>query len=119
MANAWTAIDAFWNGFSIPAYDENTVPDDAQMPYITYESSIGGMDFKVPLNGHIYYHSTSWQEISDKAKEISDYLEGGAGQPYPGGRMWITKRTPFAQRMADPDDPDVRRILIQIEAEFQ
>lgn len=119
MASEWTAIDTFWNSFSIPAYDENTVPDDAVMPYITYEAAIGGMDFKVPLNAHIYYRTTSWQAISDKAQSISDYIEGGAGVPYDNGRMWVTKRTPFAQRMEDPDDDNVRRILIQVEAEFQ
>ena len=123
MSNKWTAINSFWNSFSMPAYDENTVPDDAVMPYITYEAATGGMDFKTPLNANIYYRTTSWQAISDKAEEIQRYISGGVGIPYDGGRLWITERTPFAQRMAESMDSSeamsVRRILIQIEAEFQ
>ena len=123
MATKWTAINTFWNSFGIPAYDENTVPDDAEMPYITYEAATGGMDFKTPLNAHIYYKTTSWQGISDKADQIQDYISGGVGITYDGGRLWITERTPFAQRMAEAgegtDALTVRRILLQVDAEFQ
>ena len=31
------ALHSFWSGFGLTAYDENTVPDGAQLPYITYE----------------------------------------------------------------------------------
>ena len=34
--NKEQAIHFFWSQFGLPAYDENSVPDDAQMPYITY-----------------------------------------------------------------------------------
>ena len=31
------AIYQFWNSFGLTAYEENTVPDDAAFPYITYQ----------------------------------------------------------------------------------
>lgn len=34
--NKAQAIQAFWESFGVPAYEESTVPDDAVMPYITY-----------------------------------------------------------------------------------
>ena len=116
--NEWTAINTFWNTFGIPAYDENTVPDDATMPYITYEAQVGEFGDKLTLVGSLWYRSTSWQAISIKAKEISDYIEGGVSVPYGHGRMWVTKGSPFAQRMADPSDVHIRRMLVQIRAEF-
>lgn len=115
----WSALNAFWNGFSIPAYDENTVPDDEEMPYITFEASVGGFDDPILLSASLYYRSQSWREISQKAKEIGQTINSGHGVGYQGGRLWITPQSPFAQRMSEPNDSGVRRILLQIQAEFQ
>ena len=115
----WGALNSFWNSFEIEAYDENTVPDDVEMPYITYEASIGGFDDSIMLSASLWYRSQSWSGISQKAKEISNSIGGGIGISYNGGRLWIVMQTPFAQRMADPDDSGVRRILLQVNAEFQ
>jgi len=115
----WKALDSFWNSFTIPAYDENTVPDDVEMPYITYESGISELGNKITLSASLWYRTTSWQDISQKAKEISNTIGGGTGVAYSGGRLWVTRSVPFARRMDEPDDPAVRRIVLQIEAEFQ
>ena len=105
----WQALNAFWSRFGLVAYDENTVPDGAALPYITYTASAAS----------IWYRSNSWTEVSQKADEISDYIGGGAGETYVGGRLWITKSVPFAQRMSEASDYQVRRILLQVNAEFQ
>lgn len=119
MANEWTALNAFWNSFGIPAYDENTVPDGAQLPYITYQANVSGFDEKIVLLASIWYRSSSWAGASEKAHDVNVFIGGGAGIPYDGGRLWITKGVPFAQRMLEPSDDQIRRILIQIEAEYQ
>lgn len=118
MLDKWQAIDAFWNGFSIPAYDENTVPDGATMPYITYAGDVSSFEQPITLTGSIWYHSTSWAAVSRKADEIAQYI----GPSYKAvkidnGYMVLTKGTPFAQRMADEDD-SVRRMYIMIDVEF-
>lgn len=119
MANKWTALNTFWNSFNIPAYDENTVPDAAVMPYITYEASISGFDEKIQLMASLWYYSSLWSDISEKAKEIEDYIGGGVSIPYDGGRLWINRGYTFAQRMSEPGSDMTRRIVLQIEAEFQ
>ena len=117
--NQWTALNSFWNSFDIPAYDENTVPDDATMPYVTYEASMGGLGDILSLSASLWYRTTSWAGISEKAKEIGDYIGGGASVLYDNGRLWITKTTPFARRMNEPEDKNVRRIVLTVNAEFQ
>ena len=117
MANKFTALNTFWNSFGLTAYDENTVPDGAVMPYITYETAVGGLD-KVPLTASLWYRSTSWKDISEKALAISDEIGGGYGVRYDEGRLWITKENPFAQRMSEPSDDKVRRIVLQVTAEY-
>lgn len=119
MADKWTALNTFWNSFQLPAYDENTVPEDATLPYITYEASISDLDEKVPLTASVWYMSNSWAEVSQKAEGISDLIGGGFGTSYDGGRLWVTKSFPFATRLEEPTNPQIRRIVLQINAEYQ
>lgn len=119
MSNKWTALDTFWGRFGIPAYDENTVPDGATMPYITYQASITEFDEKIQLTASLWYYSTLWNEISQKASEIEAFIGGGHSEPYTGGRLWITKEYPFAQRMSEPGSSMTRRIVMLIGVEFQ
>lgn len=119
MADKWTAVNTLWNGFGITAYDENTVPNGAAMPYITYSVSVAGLDEPVYLSASLWYRSMSWEDISKKAEQISEAIGGGAGVAYDGGRLWVTRGDPFAQRMSEPEDGTVRRILLQVKGEFQ
>lgn len=119
MADKWTAIQTLWSSFGLTAYDENTVPDGATLPYITYSASVADFDEAVYLTASIWYRSNSWTEVSQKAEEISDHIEGGMGVGFDGGRLWVTKASPFAQRMADESDTQIRRIVLQVTGEFQ
>lgn len=113
------ALNGFWSSFSLACYDEQTVPDEAVLPYITYETITDSLDNQLRLTGSLWYRSKSWEEITQKAQEIADYLgPGGVNLPYDGGSLWITRGTSFAQRIADPNDDGVRRIYININAEF-
>lgn len=116
--NEWTALHTFWNSFGLAAYDALTVPDDAVMPYITYEAKVGELEQKTALSASLWYRATTWEQISDKALEIGNAIGGGMGVHYNGGRLWIVKETPFAQRLAEPTDDSVRRIVLQVSAEF-
>lgn len=117
----WQAIDTFWNSFGIPAYDQNSVDtgeDSPQLPYITYEAQTGALDQVLTLAGSIWYRSSSWREISQKADEIAETIGYGYHiENVDGGYLWIVKGQPFAQRMNDEDDM-IRRIYIMLNAEF-
>lgn len=119
MTDKWVALNTFWNSFGLKAYDVYTVPDNAQMPYITYEASIGDLDEKIPLLASLWYYSTSWVDIDEKSESISNLIGSGMGVPYNGGRLWVTKGAPFAQRMDEPGSDFTRRIIMNIEVEFQ
>ena len=114
------SIHQFWSSFGLPAYDVNTVDDDAEMPYITYDVSTGSIDDFILLTGSLWYRSTSWNAITQKAHEIEEYLTTMSPPTIKidGGRAYFTKGTPFSRRMAEPGDDFVRRIYIQINAEF-
>ena len=124
------ALHAFWNSFKLQAFDENTVPEYTVVngevvklttPYITYEVAISG-DFETTqiLNASLWYRSTSWQSITEKATEIYDYIgDGGRMIKIDGGYMKV--RIPadnFAQRMDEPSSNLIRRIVLRVSIEF-
>ena len=115
----WQALQAFWSSFGLPAFDENTVPDDAEMPYITYEAKTSNLDHPVYLSGQIFYFSSSWASICKKADEIEDYIWYGFKIiPCDGGYLYITKGSPFSQKMDEPSNDSVRRVIINISVEY-
>ena len=117
--NKAQTLQAFWSGFSLPTYDENTVPDDAKMPYITYEVKDDSIGTTCMLSASLWYHSNSWAEITAKEQEIADFItRGGRMIAYDGGAMWIQRDNPWAQRMGDPNDKSIRRMVLSILIEY-
>lgn len=115
MATIEAALYSFWNSFGIPAYEENTVPDDAAFPYITYEVIIGDFDSVVPASVNVWYRSYFWADVNSKAREISQKIShGGYMLPCDGGGIWIVKGNPFAQNMSDPEDDLIKRKYINL-----
>lgn len=112
------ALYNFWAGFSLPAYDENRVPEDAAFPRITYETNTDSFGAEIPLAASLWYKSTSWAEITQKAAEISRYIGmGGKIINIDGGALWIKRGSPFAQRTSGEND-SIRKIALNISAEF-
>ena len=114
------ALHAFWSGFGLTAYDELTVPDDAVLPYITYEVQTDSFENRLNLSASIWYRGTSWAMVEQKAAEIAAFIQkqNPCTIAIDGGRIYIIKGTPFAQRMLDPSDDSVRRIVLSIDIEF-
>lgn len=117
--NAIQTLQHFWSGFGLPAYDETTVPDDAQLPYITYEVSKSFFNGPVMQTASLWYYSPSWAAITEKEQEIADFIgRGGRMMNCDEGAFWIMRGTPWAQRMSDPSSDMIRRIVLNIQIEF-
>ena len=113
------AIYQFWNIFGLTAYEENTVPDDARFPYITYQLVTDSFDREVPVTASLWYRSESWTAINAKAEEISQKISrGGKIIPCDGGAIWLKRGQPFAQSMVDKSDDLIKRKYLNITAEF-
>ncbi|MBQ6127094.1 hypothetical protein IJI69_00390 [Candidatus Saccharibacteria bacterium] len=112
------AIYSFWNSFGIPAYEENTVPDDAELPYITYQLVTDSFDMEVPMAASIWYRSPLWTEINAKTEEISEELYNGVLLECDKGLIWLKKGSPFAQNMSDSSDDMIRRKYLNLAVEY-
>ena len=113
------AIYRFWNGFGLAAYEENTVPDDAAFPYITYQLVTDSFDREIPLTASLWYRSESWAAINEKTEDVSQEISrGGKIIPCDGGAIWLKRGQPFAQSMGDESDDLIKRKYLNITAEF-
>ena len=117
--NKVQTLHEFWNSFGVPAYSAETVPDTAVMPYITYEVATDSIGYTTNMIASIWFRSYSWSAITELAEEIAEYIVNmyPATVKIDGGRLYITKGTPFAQRISDEDDA-IRRIVLSIDAEY-
>lgn len=115
----------FWSSFTWPAYDESSVPSEenggikvALLPYITYMVIEDEFEHPIYPSASLWDYGTSWAAISQKEKEIYDYIGyGGKIFRIDGGLVWIQRGHPFAQRVMDEDDM-IRRIIINVDIEF-
>lgn len=113
------AYQDFWSGFGVPAFEENAVPsgDGAPgFPRLTYEFGTDAFsDYGVSLTASLWYRDTSWVSINAKAEQISAVIgRGGVTHPCDGGNFWITRGSPWAQRMGDENDDQIKRIVFNV-----
>lgn len=113
------AIYKFWSGFSLTAYEENTVPEDATFPYVTYQLVTDGFDREVAATASLWYRGESWTAINAKTEEISAHIGlGGKIIKCDGGRIWIKRGQPFAQNMGDESDDLIKRKYLNVTIEY-
>lgn len=117
--NKYEALHSFFSQFGLTAYEETTVPDNAQLPYLTYEFSTGEFDTQVAGSFSLWYRDSSWSNVISKSEQISNFIgRGGVMISYTGGGAWITKSEPWVQRMSDSSDEFIRRMIHNISIEF-
>lgn len=116
----YQALNTFWNSFTWPAYDEGTVPDNAPLPRITYSIVTDSLGNPVMIPASLWDRSTSWERVSKKAEEIGKAIVemNPPAIKIDTGRLYLTKGSPFAQRLQEPSDDMVRRIYLNVDAEY-
>lgn len=113
------AIHSFWSSFGWRAYDETSVPDEAELPYITHEGAVSDFNRPVAQTASLWDRSTGWTTVTAKEQEIAgEITRGGKIIPFDGGALIIRKGSPWAQRMSTEQDDNVRRIILNYEVEY-
>ena len=128
--DSWQALHAFWSGFDVPAYDEQTIfaeGDAPAYPHITYESA-GGINgnsdlLTASLWDRIDPDSTqtaSWIWLKQKAEEIKNAIGyGGITIQVEGGGLWLKlpESSPFSRPLPSGED-NILRIQMNIEVDY-
>ena len=108
MTNTAKALYQFFSGFGLDAYGEYDIPDDAQLPYISYQIIEPDWDVGGTFYARVWYRSTSYVEINAKIDEIKAAIGEGKSIPTPGGAVYLSKGSPFIQYMPMEGDDTLR-----------
>ena len=107
------ALYTFFSGFGIPAYAENTIPKNAELPYLTYPLYDPEWREKHSFYVQVYYRNeTSNLPSLEKADEIAAAIGEGICLPFDGGALVLWPENPLIQ--AKPPDKDVRAAYINL-----
>lgn len=122
MTELKQALYAFWSQFGVPAYLSDCVPDDAALPYITYNvanSPAMGIALITAFNYHTKAPSGNVDRAALADKIAAAIPEKGVKLPLEnGGFLIMFRNTDFQTTYQDPEDLDVVGIRTSVEVHF-
>jgi hypothetical protein len=116
-----SALQTWFSGFGLTAYEESNVKVSPTFPYLTYTYATGDFDSgEVPIIVNLWYRTEGNSAINAKSEEIYSRIgRGGVIIPVENGSIWLKRGSPFCQALAEPSDANIRRRYINITAEFR
>lgn len=114
MISTAEALYGFLSSFDIPAYNEQLVPDDAELPYLTYPLTEPEWDSPATFYINVHYLKSASNRASlDKADEIVQAIGTGIRLPCTGGCVTLYPQNPLIQAL--PTENDVRTAYINLQ----
>ena len=111
MTELAAALYDFWSGFGIPAYLQDNVPDDAVLPYITYELVRGDAMSATVLVAHNWHQKAAGGNAA--RHEVMDAIaraipsQGRVVSVGSGSIALYRNDANFQTDVADEEDPSV------------
>lgn len=102
MMDLMAALFAFWSQFGIPAYLQDCVPHDAQLPYIVYTVSNSG------LNGMSIVTTINWHYAPDGGNRERAELMSAIAKAIPPNGVMLDVGEGYA--ILSPNDTDFQTI---------
>lgn len=96
MREVARALNYFWNTF-LPAYVEDNVPTEAELPYITYTVAEPDWGDVASIQARVWYKDTSFTGINTKIAEIKEAIGEGKSLQTDTGFITINRDSNFAQ----------------------
>ena len=108
MTQTTIALYTFFSSFGIPAFVEETIPDDVSAPYITYELAEPDWRGSSALHARVWYKDRSFVAVAQKVDEIRNALGEGVSIPTESGVVYLYADDNWAQFMPMAGDPKLK-----------
>lgn len=104
----------------LPAYPNTAVPDEAELPYLTYTVALGEYDSTpVSLTVNIWCRSTDEGLPNAYARELGKLIPmGGVGVPCDGGGFRLLRGSPWCQSLTDDTDRRIKRRYFNLYVDY-
>jgi len=112
MTNTAKALYQFFSSFGLPAYVEYSPPEDAQLPYITYQVVEPDWHDGGSFYARVWYRSSSYTAINAKVDQIKAAIGEGISIPTEGGAVYLSKAAPFIQNMPMEGDDTLKVVYL-------
>ena len=113
------ALQSFFDRI-MTSYAASAVPDDATLPYLTYELLTSAWNGgEVGLTVNMWFRTTSEKEPNAAVDKLSKAIGlGGVQIPCDDGVIWLKRGSPWAQSLTDETDKTIKRRYINVTAEY-
>lgn len=101
MIETAAALYKFWSGFDLPAATVMTVPEEWDVPYITYSLVESEPLYPTSHYAQVWFRSTDNAAMLEKVDEIKAAIGEGIRLACTDGYVVIRPQTPFSQIMID------------------
>lgn len=114
------AVYGFLSGFDLPAWAASQVPEEAELPYLTYGLSTASFgDGETALTVDLWFRTEGEAIPDEKAAQLVRTVgRGGVLLRCEGGGLWLKRGSPLCQRLADPTDPGIKRRCLNLTVEY-
>lgn len=119
MTEVARALNSFWNSFSIPAYVEDNVPDNAELPYITYTVAEPDWSSPASIQARVWYKGTSRVPLNSKVSDIKQAIGEGKSIKTDTGYIVIYRDANFAQNQPYDDVGKSNVMVVYLNAILQ
>ena len=101
MLNTAKTLKSFFGGFGIPAYTLDSVPENVELPYITYQLVEPEWNEQANMYCQVWYKRNNLGSLLAKADQIAAAIGTGVVFDQPGGYLAIYPSTPLMQTLTD------------------
>lgn len=101
MINTAKTLKTFFGGFDLPAYTLESVPDEVELPYITYPLTEPEWNEQASFYCQVWYPKKKLENLLTKADQIVAAIGTGKIFEQQGGYVVIYPSTPLIQILTD------------------
>ena len=115
MRSTAKTLKQFISGFGLPAYASYTVPDDVQLPFLTYPLKEPEWGQKTNFYIQGWYRVTSYSDMLETCDAIVSAIGEGIKLDAENGYVVLYPETPLVQIEAGEDEyDDIRSFYISL-----
>ena len=115
MTATATALYKFYSSFGLPAFQADTVPDDAALPYITYSYVEPEWETSATHYAQVFMRTNSNEALLAKAGQIVRAIGTRKDLKCDGGYVVLHPASPLVQIMHDSSNDDIRIAYINLQ----
>ena len=101
MKETAKALKTFFASFNLPAYTLESVPDEVELPYITFPLKEPEWNQQDNCYCQVWYPKKRLEELLTKADQIAAAIGPGIIIPIEGGYLVLYPATPLIQILTD------------------